>query len=161
MASNVNIAETRENDPIAIAVQLLGGEAMFDKPVSSGLEAHRVISRGLPGKALAHLVANIGLMESAGALEKAVGISLRTFQRRKKDGGKVRLSKEQSGRAFKFAEIVGLATQVLGSQNAAEEWLSSPALGLDEERPLDLLDTPAGVELVETYLGRMAHGVYT
>lgn len=149
------------SDRIGRAVELLGGDAILDEPVSSGLEAHRAISRGLPGKALTHLVESVGVMENEGVLEKAVGISLRTYQRRKKDGGKVRLSKEQSGRAFKFAEILGLASAVFGSQEAAEDWLARPAIGLDEERPIDLVDTPAGIELVETYLGRMAHGVYT
>jgi putative toxin-antitoxin system antitoxin component (TIGR02293 family) len=150
-----------QKDEIGIAVELLGGDQTFDEPVASELEAHRAISRGLPGRALNHLVSNVGVLEERGVFEKAVGISLRTYQRRKKDGGKVRLSKEQSGRAFKFAEIVALATKTFGSQKDAEEWLSRPAIGLDHERPIDLLDTPAGTELVETYLGRMTHGVYT
>ena len=147
--------------PLGLAVELLGGRQTFDRPVASELEAHRAISRGLPAKALGFLVENVGVMENKGVLEKAVGISLRTYQRRKKDGAKARLSKEQGGRAFKFAEIVGLATKALGSQKEAEEWLSRPAIGLDQERPIDLLDTPAGTELVESYLGRMIYSVYT
>jgi len=35
------------------------------------------------------------------------------------------------------------------------------ATGLDQRRPIDLLTTPAGVELVEDFLGRIEYGVYT
>jgi putative toxin-antitoxin system antitoxin component (TIGR02293 family) len=50
---------------------------------------------------------------------------------------------------------------VLGSQEEAEKWLERPAIGLDQERPIDLLTTPAGVKLVEDYLGRLEYDVYT
>ncbi|TIY10108.1 MAG: DUF2384 domain-containing protein, partial [Mesorhizobium sp.] len=39
-------------------------------------------------------------------------------------------------------------------------WLERPAIGLDQRRPIDLLATPAGVELVEDYLERLEYGVY-
>jgi putative toxin-antitoxin system antitoxin component (TIGR02293 family) len=35
-----------------------------------------------------------------------------------------------------------------------------PAIGLDQRPPIDLLTTPAGVELVEDYLGRLEYEVY-
>ena len=34
-------------------------------------------------------------------------------------------------------------------------------IGLDQRRPIDLMTTPAGLELVEDYLGRIEYGVYT
>lgn len=86
-------------------------------------------------------------------------MSLRTYQRRK-DAPAKPLSQEQSGRAWKFAEILTKATAVFGSQAEAERWLESPAIGLDQRRPLDLLSTPAGVELVEDHLARLEYGVY-
>ena len=85
-------------------------------------------------------------------------MSLRTWQRRR-DTPKP-LSQEQSGRAWKFAEILTKATDVFGSQAQAEQWLERPAVGLDQRRPIDLLTTPAGVELVEEHLGRLEYGVY-
>lgn len=60
-----------------------------------------------------------------------------------------------------FAEILAKATCVLGSQDEAEQWLERPAIGLNQERPVDLLTTPAGVKLVEDYLGRLEYDVYT
>jgi putative toxin-antitoxin system antitoxin component (TIGR02293 family) len=61
----------------------------------------------------------------------------------------------------KFAEILARATTLFGSQAAAEQWLEQPATGLDQRRPIDLVTTPAGLELVEDFLGRIEYGVYT
>jgi len=95
-----------------------------------------------------------------GSLEKALGISLRTYQRRK-DAPDRRLSREQSGRIWKFAEILGRAIELFGSWAEAEEWLECPAMALEQRKPIDLLSTPAGVESVEDHLTRLEHGVYT
>jgi putative toxin-antitoxin system antitoxin component (TIGR02293 family) len=86
-------------------------------------------------------------------------MSLRTFQRYKDMPDKV-MSHEQSGRTWKFAEILAKATTVFGSQERAEQWLERPATGLNRRRPIDLLSTPAGVELVEDFLERLEYGVY-
>ena len=39
-------------------------------------------------------------------------------------------------------------------------WLAAPAMGLDGARPIDLLRTLQGSELVAEFLGRLEHGVY-
>lgn len=52
-------------------------------------------------------------------------------------------------------------TEVFGSQQAAEEWLERPAMGLDDKSPMELLATPAGREMVEDFLTRLEHGAYT
>jgi putative toxin-antitoxin system antitoxin component (TIGR02293 family) len=59
------------------------------------------------------------------------------------------------------AEVLAKATDVFGSKEEAEAWLSRPATGLNHQRPINLLATPAGVDLVETFLTRLAYGVYT
>ncbi len=58
-------------------------------------------------------------------------------------------------------EILATATEVLGSQEAAERWMEEPAIGLDQRRPIDLLSTSAGMDIVKTFLERLQHGVYT
>lgn len=139
--------------------ELLGGSRVLSRKVVSGLDAHELILRGLPASALDHLVGRLRILHKADSLEKAVGMSVRTYQRRKEAPSKP-LSQEQSGRAWKFAEILAKASDVFGSQNEAEEWLERAAIGLDGRRPIDLLSTPAGIELVEDYLVRLEYGVY-
>jgi putative toxin-antitoxin system antitoxin component (TIGR02293 family) len=133
-------------------VQLLGGKKV------SPLDAHEMLLRGVPAKSLTRLLHTLTIKRSA--LEKALGMSWRTVQRQRNEPEKL-LSQEQSGRAWKFAEVLAKATEVFGSQRDAEQWMERPAIGLDQRRPIDLLRTPAGAELVETFLERLEYGVYS
>jgi putative toxin-antitoxin system antitoxin component (TIGR02293 family) len=140
-------------------VDLLGGPKVLKCQLKGPLDAHEMLLRGIPGAALTHLVDSLVLLHDPVSLEKAVGISLRTFQRRKAHPTQL-LSQEQSSRTWKFAEILAIATAVFGSRSEAEQWLERPAIGLDQRRPIDLLATAAGVEIVENHLERMQYGVY-
>jgi putative toxin-antitoxin system antitoxin component (TIGR02293 family) len=139
---------------------LLGGDRVLRRHLETPLDAHEMLMTGLPGEALLHLVETFAILRQREPLEKATGISLRTVQRRRDTPVKL-LSKEQSGRAWKLAEVLAKATAALGSGEAAEQWLERPAIGLNQRRPIDLLATPAGMELVEDFLGRLEYGVYT
>ena len=127
--------------------------------INTDLDAHELLHRGLPRGALTSLIENLHAIHADEASE-ALGVSLRTLQRHKAAPVE-RLDVPQSGRAWKFAEILARATRVFGSQDEAEQWLKRPAIGLDQQRPIDLLTTPAGVKLVEDYLGRIEYSVYT
>lgn len=148
-----------EGGELQKVVNLLGGARVLSRRLASALDAHELLMVGLPASALDHLVGSLVVIGKNDSLEKAVGMSLRTWQRRK-DAPSKPLSAEQSGRAWKFAEILAKATDVFGSQADAEQWLEQPSIGLDQRRPIDLLGTPAGVELVEDYLERLEYGVY-
>lgn len=139
---------------------LLGGRRAFPKYPQNPLEAHEMLLRGLPAKALTSLVENFVILRWDTAFEKAVGMSLRTYQRHSATAAKP-LNLEQTARTWKLAEIVAKATDVFGSQEEAEQWLERPAVGLNQRRPIDLLATPAGVEMVERFLERIDYGVYT
>lgn len=139
-------------------VRLLGGPPVLRDAPETFLDAHEMLVKGLPGGALDHLMGTLVILRRD-SLEKAIGMSLRTFQRRKTAPMKP-LNLEQSGRTWKFAEILARATEVFGSQEEAERWLNRPATGLDQRRPIDLLATPAGIEMVEQFLTRLEYGVY-
>jgi putative toxin-antitoxin system antitoxin component (TIGR02293 family) len=159
MAAVGSDTERGETGTYQRVIDLLGGSRVFKRPVVTQLDAHNAIKTGLPGGALHHLVTHLRVLTPA-SIESAVGMSVRTYQRRKGAPDKP-LSPEQGGRTWKLAEVLAQASEVFGSQEEAEQWLERPAIGLDNNRPLDLLDTPTGVEMVENYLGRMASGVYT
>lgn len=152
-------APVTEAGDLQRVADLLGGVRILGRKLTNPLDAHELLLEGLPGKVLGHLLDNLVVLQRTASLEKAIGMSLRTFQRRK-DAPAKPLSLEQSGRTWKFAEILAKATEVFGSQDEAEHWLERPAMGLDQRRPIDLLATPAGVEMVEDLLGRIEYGVY-
>lgn len=137
----------------------LGGNKIFRKGRSprTSLEAHDALVHGLPGLSLGYLIEHLEHLDWSD-VEKAIGISLRTYQRLKSE--KKPLSHDQSSRAWKFAEVLARATSVFGSQHKAEQWLGAPARGLDGHRPVSLLATQTGTELVEQFLERLDYGVY-
>src|SRR6185369_11373337 len=85
---------------------------------------------------------------------QTLGISERTFQRRAASKSKS-LDANASDRALRLASVVAMATGVLGSREEAERWLSTPAIGLDRHKPIDLLQSTEGTEMVKTLLTRM------
>jgi len=87
------------------------------------------------------------------------GISIRTFMRLKAEPDKL-LDAEQSGRVWQFAELFAKAEDVFQSRARAVEWMLEPAMALENRRPIDLLTTPVGAQLVDDVIERMRHGVY-
>jgi putative toxin-antitoxin system antitoxin component (TIGR02293 family) len=149
-----------EPERIAQVADLLGGADVLPDPPHSVLDAHELLLHGLPGASLHSLVNRLEILRRPGLLEKAIGMSVRTFQRHKETPSSP-LSQEQSGRIWQFAEILAHAIVVFGSLDEAEAWLARPAMGLNQHCPIDLLQTPKGVEIVEQFLGRLEYGVYT
>ena len=154
------MAAVLSDSDVGRAVALLGGEKALQAEIRNVMDAHEVLSRGLPAGALLHLVSAVSFLQQGDALKKAIGLSLRTLQRHKARRAPQLLSVEQSNRAWRFAEIFAHAVDVMGSADAAEAWLNKPAIGLANRTPVDLLATSAGVEAVEEYLTRLEYGVH-
>ena len=152
-------ADASATEDIERVAALLGGPRVLRRRIRTALDAHEMLLQGLPGKALSRLVEGLTALRMDSSLEKALGLSLRTFQRRR-EAPAMPLSTEQSGRVWRFAGILAKATAVFGTQAEAEAWLERPAIGLNRRRPIELLETPAGIELVETYLTQIEYGVY-
>jgi putative toxin-antitoxin system antitoxin component (TIGR02293 family) len=139
--------------------ELLGGRRILHDEVTSEVEAHRLVLEGLPAGAMAGLVASLSAMTFASVLS-ALGVSQRSFARRKASP-KTRLPSDESARLWQLAGIVAQATRVFGSKEEAELWLERSAAPLGNEKPIDLIRTPPGVQLVKQYLTRIEYGVYT
>src|ERR1700743_2014701 len=148
-----------EQSRLAAVASLLGPPSTLRKVPQNPLEAHEMLLNGLPSRALSHLVQNLMFLRWDDSFARAIGMSHRTYQRHAALSPKP-LSPEQSGRTWKLAEILAKATSIFGSKEEAEQWLERPAIGLNQHKPIDLLATPAGVELVEDFLVRLEHGVY-
>ena len=57
------------------------------------------------------------------------------------------------------ADVIARAIEVLGKEKALA-WLRSPVPGLNDRRPLDIVDTVSGRQEVEEILGRIEHGIF-
>lgn len=123
----------------------------------SPLEAHDLVTWGLSVDQARELIESFQYIDRETVL-KTMGISERTLQRARASAKP--LDSNATDRSLRLASVTEKAIEVLASQEAAERWLASPALGLDRRRPIDLLQSSEGTELVKTLLTRMDHGVY-
>lgn len=137
--------------------EMLGVAKSFKRGTGSAVAVHEVLHAGLPRRAL------LKAMQSAGIpvpdLLPVFGISVRTFMRLKTEPFKL-LDAEQSGRVWQFAELLAKAEDVFGSSERAVDWLLRPAMALENRRPIELLTTPVGAQLVDDVIERMRYGVY-
>lgn len=140
-------------------VTLLGSENFSQVTLNSGLDVHAVLTYGLPRSTLTRLIINTVLLHNQVCLQKAIGISTGTL-RRYKAAPNALLSQERSERVWIFADILSKATEVFGSQKIAEQWLSEPALALNQNRPFELLSTQTGTEQVRKLLAQLEYCVY-
>lgn len=140
----------------AIAM-VLGGHKTLRRNVDSDADLRVLTREGLPASTLPVLAAGLDIERTT--LARVVGISDRTLSRRL--AGKSRLSAEESDRTMRLARIMAQATETFDSKDKAALWLKTPNRVMEDQTPLELLDTDAGVRWVETILGRIAWGVYS
>src|SRR5437879_4665135 len=94
------------------------------------------IRKGVPSKTFAETAKRIGLAQAE--LAKKLGLSPRTMASRLASRG-AKLTPEESEKTLRILQIFEQAVRVFGSEDEAREWLMSPAYGLEEQRPIDLL----------------------
>lgn len=155
MASPLVVAEYEK---LPRTVDFLGGEAVMKRKIETKLDVHVLIQHGFPYGVMTYLISNVPELKNPEFLQKAVGMSVRTSQR--KNAGNYVLTSEQSSKAWNFAEVMTQATALFGSKQGGVSWLCRPALALEGQRPIDLLSTSAGHDLVKDLLTRLEFGVY-
>lgn len=136
---------------------VLGGKRTLKRTVDSDAGLRTMTREGMPVETLPMLAQALSIERKT--LARVVGISDRTLSRRLANSS--RLSAEESDRTVRLARVVALAQETLGGSHKASLWLQTPNRALEDERPLDLLDTDGGVRSVETVLGRIAYGIYS
>lgn len=133
--------------PDVITVSLLG---------EATVEVAAAVRNGLPVEVVDHVL-------DAHKLEPQevyrLVVSERTLRRRRVK--ETALTEYESDRLARVLRIVSRAETVLGDEAKAHRWLRRENRALDGSRPIDLLDTDAGAQLVERTLGRLQHGVYS
>jgi putative toxin-antitoxin system antitoxin component (TIGR02293 family) len=68
------------------------------------------------------------------------------------------LSPEESDKLIRLAEAMKRAIAVFGDEAEGKAWLIEPIVSLGDRRPVDLLDTQDGFDLVIRTLGRIQFG---
>jgi putative toxin-antitoxin system antitoxin component (TIGR02293 family) len=155
-----NKAVQREvQDQVKTNLDSLWGETrrILDRDVGAArvlepLEIHRKIVEGLPGEAL--FVSSAMAFDSMNEALRLFDLSAKTAKQRIGD----RLSSRESEIALRIGRVLTLARLVLGSADAAREYLRTPNFALDGAVPRDLLKTAEGEQVVIAELQAQAEG---
>jgi len=131
----------------------LGGKAILGKSIISGNDLVDLVHKGLPADAASYIL-NKGLLSKKEF--NWLVTPERTFVRRLKEK---KLSTEESDKLTRFIRVRSFAVEVLSNEGEADAWLREKNSMLQDQCPLELLDTDSGSQLVESLLGRIAHGI--
>lgn len=118
------------------------------------LDRVRAVEDGLPASAVRELVADGAV--TLGDLATVVA-RRRTLDRRIAEDEALTL--EEGDRFARLVGIITLAAGIFGGRREAMAWLRMPKARFGEARPLDLMRTQAGADLVEALLQQARHGM--
>jgi len=93
------------------------------------------------------------------ALASHLQVSERTLLRRLHEDK--HFSAVESDRLYRLIDLYSQVADVLGSLEAASEWMTSPAVALGDQTPLAYATNEAGAKRVEQLLTRIDDGVYS
>jgi putative toxin-antitoxin system antitoxin component (TIGR02293 family) len=135
---------------------MLGVAKSLPRNKQSAVAVHDVIDAGLPRRALLKARQAMAAIPMVSLLP-ALGIS--EYMRIQAEPNKL-LDADQSGRLWRFAELFAKAEDVFGSSELAVDWMLKPAMALEKRKPIELLKTSVGAQLVDDVIERIRFGVY-
>jgi putative toxin-antitoxin system antitoxin component (TIGR02293 family) len=137
------------------ASDMLGGRRVLKGAADSPEALIDLLRRGLPIEAMDLSVQVLGLTSEE--TSHVLGIPARTLARRRKGR---QLKPDESDRLFRIARLAAHALEVFDDEEQASGWFHDAIPALGNQAPVSLLDTEAGVLLVDNELGRIEHGMF-
>ncbi len=111
---------------------------------------------GLPGSETNRVASLLAITDKE--MARLLNQSSATFHRQAKIG---RLDASTSERLLILARLGNYGATVFQDTGKFTRWLRRPLRLLNDRPPLDLLDSPTGVQLTEDILGRIEAGVFS
>lgn len=117
---------------------------------------HAVRERPLRKKHVEHISRKLGLQQKATA--ELIGVSVRTYQRQSKA---TLMSFAASENILKLAELYEIGLSAFdNNKESFVTWLESPIPALNNDKPIQLLSSSLGIDLVKEELLRIEYSVY-
>lgn len=139
---------TTKESPSQDAFQQALKARLQDRDEAAPTLTSQEIREGIPFERLQRLAERLALTQET--LTRVLGISERTLQRRKETG---RLHPEESDRVERLSRVWRLALRAFDDEaDDARAWLTTPKRALDDETPVEHLDTEPGVRAVSEML---------
>ena len=148
-----SIADDTASPPTAfLTAEQLGDSKAIGRQVRSDADLARAVEHGFP-------TATIDALRKRGVTDRdiaAVIIKPRTLSHRRAQ--RSRLTVDESDRAARLARVRALAEAIFANRRKADHWLHRELPLLDGRRPIDLIRTQVGAQMVEDLLAGIAWG---
>lgn len=131
-------------------------DVLGERKSIDGFELIHLSREGVAKASMNHLLQQIDISQKE--MARLLHLSVRTIQRMKETD---KLPAAASGQLIEIAKVFTKAREVLGDEKKVQIWLKSSIQALDGESPINLLDTPTGIQWVLDILGRIEYGVYS
>ncbi|HVY73230.1 MAG TPA: antitoxin Xre/MbcA/ParS toxin-binding domain-containing protein [Puia sp.] len=135
---------------------LLGGKLFAKQLPGTSLEFYSAVKRGVPKISIDQMAEIMSVPMTK--MAELLNLSYKTLTRKSKHD---LLDVSVSSHAFEMAEVIARGLEVFETEGRFSRWLHKENFALHGARPLDLLDSPAGIRLVTELLGRIEEGVYS
>ena len=140
----------------AMIEKLLGGTKVIGHSLKTEMDLYETSRIGLPKMAFLHLVANLNV--SMRSMTRLLNVAERTIQRK---GDHDLLDISTSEQILQIAEVFSRGNDVFESSENFQKWMNSENLSLGGKRPIDLLPSRYGAQMILDVIGRIEHGVYS
>ena len=134
--------------------RILGGQKVLGTRLQSRMDLVELANRGLTKDAVSNLTRHLSL--SLKDMAALLPITERSLQRYT---SKHHLNPTVSEQVLQIAEAVARGKEVFGGKDRFLAWANQPSTALSNKRPLDLLGSRFGTDLVLDELGRIEHGI--
>ena len=134
--------------------RILGGQKVLGTRLESRMDLVDLANRGLTKDAVTHLARHLSL--SLKDMADLLPVTARSLQRYTP---KHHLNPTVSEQVLQIAEAVARGKEVFGAKDRFLAWANQPNTALSNKRPLDLLSSRFGTDLVLDELGRIEHGI--
>lgn len=134
--------------------RILGGQKVLGTRLQSRMDLVELANRGLTKDAVSNLARHLSL--SLKDMAALLPITERSLQRYT---SKHHLNPTVSEQVLQIAGAVARGKEVFGGKDRFLAWANQPSTALSNKRPLDLLGSRFGTDLVLDELGRIEHGI--
>ena len=149
------ILERKNKEPVTVW-EILGGKQFMPTAPKSFLEYVKIANKGIKKQSVTRLA---GLMKiPMRDMAVLLNISYKTLGRKKETD---LMDSVSSSLSIEIAETISKGLSVFEDSDKLTRWLQKENRALQGERPLDLLNTPTGIKIVNRLLIRIEEGIYT
>ena len=128
---------------------LFGGYKVLGHKIDTEMDLYEIGKKGISKEALINFSKSINM--SIKSLTSILNVTERTLQRKK--------DVDLSEQILQLAEVYSRGEEVFTSMEDFKMWLDIPNRTLGNKKPIDLLSSRYGAQMVLDELGRIEHGV--